>query len=301
MRQDRQDPQLLTVFTSTVYPDVARIWHACVGRAFPKGVRVEIFYDSAEDKLQPELFPGASVLSRTSSRREFHDAYNDAVARAGTPYLAIIDSDVFWVGETLWERVLTELQDPATAAVSCVSRHHRKSHGTFAVVMNVEIYQKVLRDFPFGFYPAASEIDPAVPIQQWKWHDTGDLLTEAVLQAGFKVRLHHWDETGELVRFHAITQSRRGAGYFGADTLARLAGKDRYFWRGYVCNRILKRLHDRVFIGGPRYDFPYPVGALAWNSLTSDRQELLWRFNYVRQALRGARQVERFVSTPIRG
>ena len=43
------------------------------------------------------LFPGAAVLRRSPARRDFHEAYNDAVRRCGTPFLAFVDSDVFWL------------------------------------------------------------------------------------------------------------------------------------------------------------------------------------------------------------
>ena len=117
---------LVTVFTCTVYPDVARIWHACVRRAFPADeARIEIFYDSDQGLLDPAHFPGAAILPRTPARREYHDAYNDAVARVETPYLAFIDSDVFWISGELWPFVRQELAVPEVAAVSLVSRRRR--------------------------------------------------------------------------------------------------------------------------------------------------------------------------------
>ena len=89
---------VLTVFTATVYPGVARIWYGCVRKAFPSGqAKFEIFYDSDANRLVTEEFPGATILPRTAARREYHDAYNDAVERAQTPYLAIIDSEVLFV------------------------------------------------------------------------------------------------------------------------------------------------------------------------------------------------------------
>src|SRR5262249_42285394 len=159
---------LVTVFTSTVYPDLVRIWHACASRAFPADEAVlEIFQDSEDNALCASLLPGVTVLRRTASRRDFHDAYNDALARASTPYLAFIDSDVFWTSVGLWDRVRKQLASQTTAAVSCVSRTKTASHGTFAVVMKVAVYREVLERFPDGFYPAIEVQDLSIPMERW--------------------------------------------------------------------------------------------------------------------------------------
>jgi len=156
---------LLTVFTSTVFADVARIWFRCVRRAFPEGLaRFEIFHDSDDEPLDPAEFPGAVILRRTAACREFHDAYNEAVERCRTRYLAIIDSDVFWVSREIWPRVQRELEEPGVAAVACISRSHRKSHGTYSVVLKPEIYRQVMKTLPDGFFPHAETTDTSVPI-----------------------------------------------------------------------------------------------------------------------------------------
>ncbi|HZF07966.1 MAG TPA: glycosyltransferase [Thermoanaerobaculia bacterium] len=288
---------LLTIFTSTVYPDVVRLWHACVSRAFPpEETRIEIFQDSDRNILDPALYPGATILYRTSARREFHDAYNDAIARAETPYLAFIDSDVFWISDSLWGEVKQRLADPHVAAVSCVSRKRRPSHGTFAVVMKVAAYREVFASaLPLGFFPKADHPDPALPFEQWVWYDTGDLATQAVVDAGWQVDLLHRDEPGELFRFHGITLSRRGLEHVGGETLARLAGKDEYYFRGYAGNLVLKRLHDRLFPDGPRYDFPLSPLPLARASRKNPPAEVAWRREYWRRLQEGAGRVEAFV------
>ena len=64
---------------------------------------MEIFQDGdRETPLEPALFPGAALLRRGPGRRDFHEAYNEAVQRAETPYLGFIDSDVFWTTPDLW-------------------------------------------------------------------------------------------------------------------------------------------------------------------------------------------------------
>src|SRR6185295_7294236 len=203
-------PQL-TVFTATVYPDVARMWYACVRRAFPaSSTKFEIFYDSDGEGLPRDCFEGATFLRRTPERRDHHDAYNDAVQRATTPYLAIIDTDVFWTTSNLWDQVRSRLEQPGVAAVSCISRSRRKSHGTYAVVFKPEIYRKVLEELPGGFYPGAEFLDPKIHMTEWRWFDTGDILTQAVMEAGHKVELLHLDKSREVVRFYGVTLSRRG-------------------------------------------------------------------------------------------
>jgi hypothetical protein len=295
----RPGAPLVTVFTSTVYPDVARLWHACVSRAFPAAeARIEIFQDSERDDLDPGLYPGAAILRRTPARREFHDAYNDAVARVETPYLAFVDSDVFWISRGLWEWVKGRLAAPRVAAVSCVSRTRRPSHGTFAVVLKVAAYREVFaRSLPLGFFPAAVRPDPGVSWESWEWYDTGDLAAKAVADAGWQIDLLHRDEQGEIFRLHGITLSRRGGEHFGGANLLRLASRDRYYFRGCAGNLVLRGLHDRLFPAGPRYDFPLDARALARASRHQQHQptEIEWRREYWRQLREGARRLEAFV------
>jgi hypothetical protein len=288
---------LVTVFTATVYPDVVRLWHACVARAFPREeARFEIFQDSARRDLDPALLPGAAILHRTPARRDFHEAYNDAVARVETPYLAIVDSDVFWISSRLWGWVKERLAAPEVAAVSCVSRPRRPSHGTFAVVMKVAVYREVFaRTLPQGFFPRVEPADPAVPYDRWERYDTGDLASQAVAGAGWRVDLLNRDETGEIFRLHGITLSRRGAEHVGTANLVRLAGGDRYYFRGCAGNLVLKRLHDRLFPDGPRYDFALAVRPLVRASRDNPPAEVEWRRSYWRRLRAGAERLEGFV------
>src|SRR5262249_31970436 len=161
----------------------------------------EIFQDSEDNALCASLLPGVTVLRRTASRRDFHDAYNDALARASTPYLAFIDSDVFWTSVGLWDRVRKQLASQTTAAGSCVSRRTPASHGTFAVVMKVAVYRKILERFPDGFSPAIEVPDLSIPMERWVQHDTGDLMTRAVVRTGHEVKLLHLQGSGEVVQF----------------------------------------------------------------------------------------------------
>jgi hypothetical protein len=286
----------LTVFTATVYPDVARMWYACVRRAFPAATtKFEIFYDSDGDGLPRDCFDGASILRRTPNRRDHHDAYNDAVKRAETPYLAIVDTDVFWTNCELWNQVRSQLERPGVAAVSCVSRSRRKSHGTYAVVLKPEIYRRVLEKLPDGFYPGAELLDPQLPMTEWRWFDTGDILTQAVMDAGHTVELLHLDKSREVVRFYGITLSRRGGRNFGAAALVEMAGKDKYFWRGYVSNLVLQRVYRHVFRDGPEYNFPFRSVPLVLRSLWAAPSVLAWRYGFLRHMLRGGRQIEKFL------
>jgi hypothetical protein len=288
-------PQL-TVFTATVYPDVARIWYECVRRAFPgSSTKVEIFYDSDGDGLPRDCFEGAHILRRTPGRRDHHDAYNDAVQRAETPYLAIIDTDVFWTRSDLWDRVRARLEGPEVAAVSVISRSRRKSHGTYAVVLKPHLYRKVLEKLPGGFYPGAEFLDPKIPMTEWRWFDTGDILTQAVMDAGYTVELLHLDKSREVVRFYGVTLSRRGGRNFGASALTDMAGKDKYFWRGYVSNLVLQRVYQRIFHTGPEYDFPFKPMPLLFRSLQTTPSMLAWRYGFFRYISRGGRQIERFL------
>jgi glycosyltransferase involved in cell wall biosynthesis len=290
----------LTVFTATVFPDVARLWHGCIRRAFPADTRIEIFHDAAGEPLAPELYPGATILSRTPTRRDHHEAYNDAIRRAETPFIAIIDSDVFWVAPDLWSRVRPLLDSPEVAAVSCISRSRRRSHGTYAVVAKAEIYRKVLSGFPDGFYPAAEHINEGDPLNASRWFDTGDRMTQAVFDAGYRVELLNFDKAGDLVRFYGVTLTRRGGDAIGETALARTCSYNSYFWRGYLCNLILQRVHDRVFVDGPRYYFPFSAWPLIANSLDGSPELLTWRLDFFRRMLDGANKIENCLATAAR-
>jgi hypothetical protein len=288
----RPGAPLVTVFTSTVYPDVARVWHACVSRAFPAAeARIEIFLDSERDDLDPRLYPGAAVLRRAPARRDYHEAYNDAVARAETPYLAFVDSDVLWTCRDLWEGVKVRLAAPRVAAVSCVSQSHRPSHGTFAVVLKAAVYREVFaRSLPLGFFPAR-----VPPPQDQAFQDTGDLAARAVMDAGWEIDFQHRDRQGEIFRLHSITLSRREAELYGSANLLGLAGRHRHYFRGCAGNVLLARLHDRLFDAGPRYELPVGALALARACRNHSPEEAEWRRAYWRQLREGARRLEAFV------
>src|SRR5947209_4249999 len=140
---------LVTVFTCTAYFDIARIWHACVARVFPAGeAKFEIFIDTDGEPLDIAYFRDVNFIRQGPSRRDFQEAYNDAFTRVETPYLAFIDTDVYWVSDAIWPTTKRELRNPEVAAISCITRKHRPSHGTFSVVMKSEIYRDVLKTVP---------------------------------------------------------------------------------------------------------------------------------------------------------
>lgn len=284
---------LVTVFTCTVYFDIARIWYACVSRIFPAGeAKFEIFVDS-EAEPDMEYFRGVNLIRQGPSRRDFQEAYNDALARAETPYLAFIDSDVYWVSDRIWPSIKSELRKPEIAAVSCITRSHRESHGTFSVVMKSEIYREVLKGVPGGFLPANEFMDLSLPTQQWRWFDTGDLATDVVRKAGYDVKLLRLDHSGEVVMFRNITVFRRPADWVGAGILGAIRGK--YFWRGYMGNLALKYLHDKLFSDGPRYHFTLRISLLLSQAIRGSPQEMLWRCRYLRRVWRDAGKVRKFI------
>jgi hypothetical protein len=278
----------LTVFTSTVYADVARLWHACVRRSFPDA-RVEIFWDS--ERPAPE-FPDATTVRRTPQRRDYHEAYDDALARCSTPYLAFTDTDVFWTSRDLWPRLRDELErDERLAAVSCISRHDRPSHGTFAVILKADVYRRTRATFA----PAIEDIDLAVPWQRWTYHSSGDLAARAVLEAGYTLKLLHLDrapdrDNCELVRFDGITAPRRIGEHLPASALMT-AG--RYHWGGLLGNRVLAGLHDRLF--PERYEMAVPAAPLLREAFCRSPKETVKRLRLYARCRSGARRVERFL------
>jgi hypothetical protein len=288
----------VTVFTSTVYGDVARLWHACIARAFPRSdAVVEIFDDSPGQDLDPALYPGAHLLRRTPSCRDFHEAYNEAVRRAATPLLAFVDTDVFWTSGDLWPRVRAAHAASEVAAVSCVSRSATESHGTFAVVVKSDVYRSALAELPGGFFPAIENLGPDQPRETWRLHDTGDLLTRAVVARGFEVRLLNLERSGDLVRFDGITLTRRAAEWMGGRALVRMARGSDYFWHGHAGNVILQRLHDRLFPEGPRYAVPFRRLPVLTRVVRGGPRQAIGRARYLQRLLLGAWRIGRFVKT----
>lgn|GEM_PF-1994994 len=284
---------MVTFFTCTVYPDIARIWYACLQRAVPEGeARYEIYHDSDMCRIDPALFPGATILGQAESRRDFQEAYNDALARVTTPWLAFVDSDVYWISSALWGAIKEQMADPRVAAVSCVRRNHRASTGTFSVVIKADIYREVLRNLPEGFLPASEHMDPALPYEAWKWYDTGDLATEAVVRAGWEVRFLDSETTGDLVMFRNITVFRLPAEWVGLEALSKIEG--RYFWRGYTGNLALKYLHDRLFPAGPAYRVPVRPWLVLRKLVRGNPKEIFWRLRLMAESWKGAERVRRF-------
>jgi glycosyltransferase involved in cell wall biosynthesis len=285
---------LVTVFTCTVYFDIARIWYACVSRVFPQGeAKFEIYVDSDGELPDMRYFRGVELIRQGPGRRDFQEAYNDAVARADTPYLAFIDSDVYWVSDSIWPFIKNELSKTEVAAVSCITRSQIQSHGTFSVVMKAAIYREVLKTVPGGFLPSTEFMDIDVPTQRWRWFDTGDLVTGAVRNAGYEVKLLRLDHTGEVVMFRNITVFRRPADWVGSHILGTIKGK--YFWRGYTGNLALRHLHNRLFPDGPRYRFPLRTRLFLFQAVRGDLRELLWRCRYLWRAWRDIGKVREFI------
>lgn len=280
----------VTVFTATVYADVARLWLACVRKAFPDA-KIEIFWDS--ERPAPSL-PGATLIRRDGRRRDYHEAYDDALERCSTPCLVIADTDVFWTSRDLWPRLRETLErDEKLAAVACISREGRPSHGTFAVALKTDVYRRV----GAGFSPAIENVDPAVPWQRWTFHSSGDLATRAVLDAGYEVSLLRLDEPGrELVRFDGITAPRRIGEHLPP---GRLMSAGRYHWGGLMGNRVLAGLHDRLFPGGPAYGLRVPPSALTLEALRRGPREASKRLRLLRRCLSGARRVETFLQETV--
>lgn len=160
--------------------------------------------------------------------------------------------------------------------------------------MKVDVYREVLAGFPVGFCQAVEIADPALPPDRWRWSDSGDLLTERVLAAGHEIELHHLDEEGVLPSFDTISVFRRTAGWAGMGALLREVGDSRFLWRGYNGNLVLRRLHDRLFQDGPRYDFPYAARPLARYARHGEPEKVAWRLAYAASIKDKARRVERY-------
>ncbi len=282
---DARPPQVaypskqVTVFTASVFPDVARLWHTTVRRVFPAAeADVEIFAD-CDSPFEADQFPGATILPRTPTRRDHHEAYNEALKRVQTPYLAIIDSDVFWLSPALWPRVKGQLSDPKVASVGCIAREGCKSHGTFSVVLKVGIYRELLQTLPSGFNKAVS--DATLPPSHWTWDDTGDRIAAEAVRAGYEVKLQRLDQKGDLVKLDTITVFRLASRLADLWTLER-GTTGTFFWRGCLGNLVLKSLHDRLFPDGPAYDFDVDSDRLARalesrGSRQAARVRLLWK------------------------
>ncbi len=287
---------VLTVFTASARLDLARLWLACVTRAFPRGeVVVEIFDDSKDGVLTPGLLPDAAVLRPGPSRRDFQEAYNDALQRASTPFLVLLDTDAFATSAHVWPAVRERFADEGVAAVSCAPRTATPGHDTVALVLRVSAYRAALADVPGGFLPRADRPEPGSPPGRWSGHDTGDLLTRAVCESGGKHEVLHLEEAGSFVRFDALTNVHLLAIWAGANPLLSLVRRDAYFREGCLGNLALRPIYERRFPEGPPFAFGLSR-AMLWTALASGGLATLRDgMKRARRMRAGARRVEEFL------
>jgi hypothetical protein len=286
---------VLTVFTASARLDLARLWLACVERAFPRDeVVVEIFDDSKDGALTPGLLPRATVVRPAPGRRDFQEAYNDALGRAATPWLAFLDTDAYAVSREVWPRVCARLR-PGVAAVLCAPRTATEGHDTVALVLNVSAYRAALADVPGGFLPRVGREDPAGRPGQWRGHDTGDLLTRAVTERGGAVDVLPLEEEGAFVRFDALTNTHLLAEWSGSGPLLALAKEQAYFREGCLGNLALRGVYRRMFPGGPPFSFRVSSGAV-WRAVASGGfRSLRDAVSRARRMRVGARRLEAFL------
>ncbi len=214
--------------------------------------------------------------------------------RATTPFLAFVDTDVFWLSRDVWPRVLKELESPRVAGVSCVSRASAASPGTFAVVMRTAVYRDIVRNVPGAFTPfVEAEMAGGLP-GRCRGDDTGDRVARAVKEAGFEVPLLNLAEGGGFVRFDAITMTRLLATWVGEKTLVRMAATNPYFRRGCLGGFALARVHDELFADGPRFDRPLPA-PLLWRTLLPHPRTFSRAARDFMEFHEGAKRIRRFL------
>ena len=292
---DRARP-FATIFAASVFGDIPRLWLACLRRSLPPAdVTYEVFDDSADGSLDEGLLPGVAVLRRSPSRPDFQVAYDDALRRATTPFLAFVDTDVFWLSRDVWPRILRELENPRVAAVSCVSRAAAPSPGTFAVVMRTAVYRDVVRGVPGAFTPRVEGEAAGGAPGRWRGDDTADRVARAVKEAGFEVALLHLAATDAFARFDAITMTRLLGGWVGPDTLLEMAVTNPYFRRGAVGALALARVHDAVFPDGPRFGVPLPAARL-WSRLLRHPRTCVAAAREWAEIRRAAARLRRFLA-----
>ena len=287
---------LLTIFTASVRSDLARLWLACVTRAFPPGETVvEIFDDSDEGALQPELLPGAVLLRPGPGRRDFQEAYNDALRRAATPWLALIDTDAFAVSRDVWPRAHAWFADRSVAAVACAPRASVEGHDTVALVLRVDAYRSALEAVPDGFLPRAERERTEARPGEWIGHDTGDLLTRAVENGGGRVERLTLDDDGAFVRFDALTNAHLLAAWSGTGPLLELVRRDPYLREGCLGNLALRPTYERAFPEGPPFSFAVSRAAV-WTALASAGPATFTAgVRRVRRLRAGAERIVRFL------
>lgn len=287
----------LTVFAASVRLDLARLWLACLRRALPdSAVRIVLYDDSGRGGLRDDLLPGAEVIGPAAGRRDFQEAYNDALLRVDTPFLLLADTDVFWTSTGFRSLLEERFLDPAVAAVSLVSRVGEQGHGTFAVAVRTAAYRAALADVPDGFFPRVEGEKEGPPPGRWSGNDTGDLLMRAVVARGGVVDLLRSDSGTRFARFDALTNTHLLRTFGGEAALLALARGDAYLREGCLGNLALRPAYARLFPGGPAFEFPTRTASLFRVLASSGPRELARataRFSVLRA---GARRVVRFLS-----
>jgi hypothetical protein len=287
---------LLTIFTASVREDLARLWLACVTRAFPREeTLIEIFDDSEGGVLRPERLQGATILRPGPGRRDFQEAYNDALGRAGTPVLVLADTDVYWTSTVPAARIEERFADPAVAAVSFVSRAAGQGHGTFAVALRTGAYRAVLADVPDGFFPSVEGEKEGGEPGRCHGYDTGDLLMRAVVARGGTVDLLRLESGDQFARFDALTNTHLLRVFAGQAALLALVPGDAYLREGCLGNLALRGLHARLFPEGPPFEFPLRASALFRALAAAGPRELARAVARLLELRASARRVEAFL------
>ena len=285
---------LLTVFTASVREDLARLWLACVVRAFPREeTRIEIYDDSDGGAISAERLEGVAILRPGPGRRDFQEAYNDALLRASTPWLALIDTDAYAVSRRLWPRVRARLEAGA-AAVACAPR--APGDDTVALFLDVAAYRAALADVPTGFLPRAEREEPSGRPGTWRGVDTGDLMARAVRARGGRIDVLPLEDEGVLIRFDALTNASLLAGWGGTSVLCALARRDPYLREGCLGNLALRRVAEQFLPDGP--SFAFPVSGLAlFRALASAPGTWRAAIGRALRLRRGARRLSGFLET----
>lgn len=234
----------MTVFTCSVYPDLTRVWHSVLTRAFRGGQATVLVYDCGGG-LRPEWFPGAIVrrVPNWDHGRKIDLALQELES---SEIVFILDDDVFPLSETVVRRGLLALgRDPRMAAYSFHCRDWWKlpaagglhvPMGSYALLVKREIVRTERLSFR-----AEMTSDDAIRNGTGYW-DTADFLQKELIERGYTIGYAPEEDRCEIPTFFGTSGgflsfsrrsllSRRSVRRWGRRRSERAVVADRYSYQ----------------------------------------------------------------------
>ena len=240
----------IALFTTTIFPELAVVWHHCVRRTLGDQVDTVILDSSA--RLDASLLPGVEVHGywNTSNAAKIHAFLGHSASKRRLTW--ICDDDVFPVDTGIIQHTQQAFADPKTATLSFRPRtwwhfdldgKTYEPSGSYCLVLNRDIFidQEHLDPFPRDGNTHVCHLAD----RKLKRFDTLDYANEQLLQRGYTCAIAEEEKRDTFFTgFDGTSIAAFMRPYFANidALLAYLRDPDDDAWRGNVLPRIVNAL-----------------------------------------------------------